>query len=143
MQNSNGEKICHVCHVTFQWRIQNFSREATLGAGLQPIIWQQFCLKLYENERNGPGTHTIQRLVYCVILSPPVHVPYPQVCFRDSLTDPIILSASDSDSAISLRFRFGHWRQVNHRCPALNTRMKTITDSLDIDCITGLDTSDN
>ena len=54
-----------------------------------------------------------------------------------------ILRASDSDSDISLRFRFGHQQQVNCLCPALSTRMKTITDSLDIDCITGLDTSDN
>ena len=52
-----------------------------------------------------------------------------------------ILRASDSD--ISLRFRFGHRRQVNRLCPALNTRMKTITDSLDTECITGLDTSNN
>ena len=54
-----------------------------------------------------------------------------------------ILRASDSDSDISLRFRFGHRRQANRLCSALNTRMKTITDSLDIDCITELDTSDN
>ena len=54
-----------------------------------------------------------------------------------------IMRASDSDSDISLRFRFGHQRQVNHLSPALNTRMKTITDSLDTDCITGLDTGDN
>ena len=54
-----------------------------------------------------------------------------------------ILRASDSDSDISLRFRFGHRRQVNRLCPALNTRMKTITDSLDIDCITRLDTGNN
>ena len=46
---------------------------------------------------------------------------------------------SDSDSDISLRFRFGHWWQVICLCPALNTRMKTITD---IDCITRLDTCD-
>ena len=54
-----------------------------------------------------------------------------------------ILRASDLDSDISLRFRFGHQRQVNHLCPALKTRMKTITDSQDIDCITRLDTNDN
>ena len=53
------------------------------------------------------------------------------------------LRASDSDSDISLRFRFGQQQQVNHLCLALNTRMKTIRDSLDIDCITGLDTGDN
>ena len=52
-----------------------------------------------------------------------------------------ILRASDSDSDISLRF--GHWRQVNCLCSALITRIKTITDSLDIDCLTGLDTGDN
>ena len=52
-----------------------------------------------------------------------------------------ILRASDSD--ISHRLRLGHRRQVNHLCPALNTRMKTITDSLDTECITGLDTSNN
>ena len=54
-----------------------------------------------------------------------------------------ILRASDSDSDISLRFRFGHQQQLNCMCPVLNTRMKTITDSLDIDCITRLDTGDN
>ena len=47
------------------------------------------------------------------------------------------------DSDISLRFRFGHHWQVNRLCQALNTRMKTITDSLDIDRISGLDTGDN
>ena len=54
-----------------------------------------------------------------------------------------ILRASDSDSDISLRFRFGHREQVNRLCPVLNTRIKTITDSLDIDCIAGLDTGDS
>ena len=52
-------------------------------------------------------------------------------------------SSTVSDSDISLRFRFGHRQQVNRLCPALNSRMKTITDSLDIDCITRLDTGDN
>ena len=44
----------------------------------------------------------------------------------------IFLSDSDLDIGDNL----------NHMCPVLNTRMKTITDSLDIDCITGLDTGD-
>ena len=59
------------------------------------------------------------------------------------LSLPWILRASDSDSDISLRFGFGHREQVNRLCPALNTRMETITDSLDIDCITRLDPGNN
>ena len=30
-----------------------------------------------------------------------------------------ILRASDRDRDISLRFRYGHWREVNHLCPSL------------------------
>ena len=60
-----------------------------------------------------------------------------------ALSQKWILRASDLGSDISLRFRFRHRRKVNRLCPALNTRMKTITDSLDIDCINGLDTIDN
>ena len=50
-----------------------------------------------------------------------------------------------------LRFRLRYSSQiqlwtpvmVKSWCPPKNTRMKTITDSLDLDCITGLDASDS
>ena len=52
--------------------------------------------------------------------------------------DKWILRASDWDSDNCLRFRFGHWQQVNCLCPALNTRMKTITSSLDLTALLGV-----
>ena len=39
-----------------QWRIHNFPGGGTLASGFGPktIIWQDFCWKLHENERNWP-----------------------------------------------------------------------------------------
>ena len=37
-----------------QWRIQNYpdGGRQRLNLGQKPIIWQDFCRKLHENERN-------------------------------------------------------------------------------------------